>query len=99
MKREVDETHTRTRRRPTFIHTANAPVPSPNARATVSWALPQNPVVERSDASQSAHSRLSHVTTVLSSRSRLPHSRHTLMAGMMVLRCTWYTLPKPSVSL
>lgn len=47
-------------------------MPSPNARTTVSWALPQKFVVERSDASQSVHSWLSHATTVLSSRSRLP---------------------------
>lgn len=85
-------------RRPTSSHTAKAPVPKPNALTTVSCALPQKFVVEKSEASQSAHSRLSQATTVFSSRSRLPHSRHTRMAGMMVRRCTWYTLPNPSVS-
>lgn len=84
--------------RPTSSHTAKAPVPSPNARATVSCALPQKFVDEKSDASQSAHSRLSHVTTVFSSRRRLPHSRQTRIAGMMVRLCTWYTRPNPSVS-
>lgn len=74
-------------------------MPSPNARTTVSWALPQKFVVERSDASQSVHSWLSHATTVLSSRSRLPHSRHTRIAGIIERLCTWYTPPKPSVSL
>ena len=74
-------------------------MPSPNALTTVSCALPQNPVVEKNDASQSAHSRLSQATTVFSSRSRLPHSRHTRIAGMIVRRCTWYTRPNPSVSL
>ena len=70
--------------RPTSIHTANAPVPSPNARTTVSCALPQNPVVERSEPSQSLHSWLSQATTVLSSSRREPHSRHTRIAGMIV---------------
>ena len=88
----------RTRRRPTSIHKANAPVPSPNARTTVSWALPQKLVVERSEPSQSVYAWLSHATTVLSSRSRLPHSRHTRIAGMIVRLCTWYTRPNPSVS-
>ena len=70
--------------RPTSSHTANAPVPIPNALTTVSWALPQKFVAERSDASQSVHSRLSHATTVFSSSRREPHSRHTRIAGMIV---------------
>ncbi|MCC6099215.1 MAG: hypothetical protein LIV25_08275 [Olsenella sp.] len=56
-------------------------------------------MVEKSEASQSVHSRLSQATTVFSSRSRLPHSRHTRMAGIIVRLCTWYTRPNPSVSL
>jgi hypothetical protein len=80
-------------------HTAKAPVPSPNARTTVSCALPQKSVDEKNEAGQSAHSRLLQATTVFSSSRRDPHSRHTRMAGMMVLRCTWYALPNPSVSL
>ena len=89
----------RTRRCPTSIHKANAPVPSPNARTTVSWALPQKLVVERSEPSQSVYAWLSHVTMVFSSRRSEPHYRHTRMAGIMERLCTWYTLSKPSVSL
>ena len=74
-------------------------MPGPNARTTVSWDLPQKFVVERGDASQSVHPWLSHATTVFSSRSRLPHSRHTRIAGIMERLCTWYTRPNPSVPL
>jgi hypothetical protein len=72
--------------RPVSIHIANAPVPSPKLRTTVSRALPQKFMDERNELTQSVHSWASQATVVFSSRRSDPHSRHTRMAGMMVLR-------------
>lgn len=73
---------------PVSSHKANAPVPSPKALTTVSCARPQKFMDEKNEPSQSEHACESHVTVVFSSRSRDPHSLHTRMAGMMLLRWT-----------
>lgn len=73
-------------------------MPKPNARTTVSCALSQKSVDEKSEPSRSVRSWLSRATTVFSSSRREPHSRHTRIAGMIVRLCIWYTLPNPSVS-
>lgn len=73
---------------PVSIHMAKAPVPSPKAHTIVSCALPQKFMVGRNEPSRSVHSWAEQATVVFSSSRRDPHSRHTRIAGMMLLRCT-----------